>query len=462
MTRMYQITQSFNKHLQLHEHKQYRQFNRFETEIEDTVPAEWLKFNTTGPRIHWKDRRSQMEVTAFGQTDLLHGPDLADFLNLFEHIRKALWSSDPRIRYYGGLSFTRHNHHEPIWKDFGDYYFLLPRYEILQSDSKVVFAINYQEKDVPGIIDELPLIFNFSDENQLIAPTLIDYQHFPGRDEWRGMIDKALNSIQGNAYEKIVLARKTKLSFTENLSPVEIIQNLKSLNPGSIYFLIQPSPMAVFIGGTPELLYQRSGNEIFSEAIAGTRMRGRNEHEDEKYESELLNSEKDRREHRFVMDNVQEILNELCTDIDKCPDVSVLKLSRVQHLYTNFRGKLKPEITDADIISQLHPTPAVGGYPADKALPEIEKLEPFRRGWYAAPVGWLSRDNAHFAVAIRSSLIMGSDMYLYSGAGIVEGSEADLEWEEINNKIANFLRVLNINGEESLEIKSEFISMTQK
>ena len=209
----------------------------------------------------------------------------------------------------------------------------------------------------------------------------------------------------------------------------------------------------MFLGGTPELLYQRSANEIFSEAIAGTRMRGKNEQEDERYESELLNSEKDRREHRFVMDTVRDILKGLCTSVDTCQEVSVLKLSRVQHLYANYCGKLKPGVTDADIISRLHPTPAVGGYPTDRALPEIGRLEPFRRGWYAAPVGWISRDKAHFAVAIRSGLIIGPELYLYSGAGIVEGSEADLEWDEINNKIANFLRILNINGDGPVDIE---------
>ena len=455
MAYLHRTADAFAHHLENSAHEGSGIFNRFEMPVEDTNPAEWLRINTSGPRIHWKDHRSRTEVTAFGKADLLQGPDLADFLNLFDHMRETLRRADPQIRYYGGLSFTRHNHHEQLWKSFGDYYFLLPRYEILQKDNACFFAINYQHQDIAEIKSELPLILNLPEENAPVAPALTGHQHFPDKNEWRTMIGKALQAIRQNKYEKIVLARKTRLHFSEYLNPAEIIQNLKKLNPMSIHFLIQPDPGAVFLGGTPELLYQRSGNEIFSEAIAGTRMRGKNEQEDERYESELLNSEKDRREHRFVMDTVSDILNGLCTSVDTCQEVSVLKLSRVQHLYTNYCGKLKPGITDADIIARLHPTPAVGGYPTDRALPEIKRLEPFRRGWYAAPVGWISHDKAHFAVAIRSGLIIGPELYLYSGAGIVEGSEADLEWDEINNKIANFLRVLNINGDGSVDIGHE-------
>ncbi len=462
MTLADKIAIEFEKYLKSADNNRFSIYNRFEMVIENTVPADWLKFMTAGAKIHWQDRRTRLSVTAFGEADLLSGPDLADFSNLFYKIRHVLENSDPRLRYYGGLSFTRHNHHEPIWRDFGDYYFLLPRYEIIKDPDQTVFAINYRRKDFRKIIEELPDILQATAETAVTAPTMTEKYHLPDRTGWQMMVGQALGAIQSGVYEKIVLARKTKFSFSEPLNPTDILENLKALNPASTYFLFQPKPGAVFIGGTPELLYQRKGSDIFSEAIAGTRMRGKNEQEDEKYEAELLNSEKDRREHRFVMDNVRDILEGLCSEMDSSADVSVLKLSRVQHLYTSFHGTLKPEITDAQIIAQLHPTPAVGGYPTDNALPEIESLEPFRRGWYAAPVGWLARDGAHFAVAIRSGLVLGSNLYLYSGAGIVEGSVADLEWDEINNKIANFLRVLNINGDDSVTAEKEKMSLILK
>ena len=80
--------------------------------------------------------------------------------------------------------------------------------------------------------------------------------------------------------------------------------------------------------------------------------------------------------------------------------------------------------------------------PKVEAIREIEQLENFDRGWYAGPVGWVSRNAAEFAVAIRSGLVEANRLYLYSGAGIVPGSSPETEWEEIESKIANYLKVL--------------------
>jgi menaquinone-specific isochorismate synthase len=118
--------------------------------------------------------------------------------------------------------------------------------------------------------------------------------------------------------------------------------------------------------------------------------------------------------------------------------LTILKLNQVQHLYTQCQGILKPDLTDADILPKLHPTPAVGGFPRTQALQLIEELEPFARGWYAAPVGWVGFDCAEFAVAIRSGLVDLDRLLLFAGAGIVIGSQPEAEWAEIENKIRHF------------------------
>jgi len=74
----------------------------------------------------------------------------------------------------------------------------------------------------------------------------------------------------------------------------------------------------------------------------------------------------------------------------------------------------------------------------------IRDLENFDRGWYAGPVGWVGRDTAEFAVALRCGLLSGQRLSLFSGAGIVEGSRPDLEWEEIEQKIVDFVKVIGI------------------
>jgi menaquinone-specific isochorismate synthase len=131
----------------------------------------------------------------------------------------------------------------------------------------------------------------------------------------------------------------------------------------------------------------------------------------------------------------------LCDRVDADESPELLLLERKQHLISRLGGTLRAGITDTDILRALHPTPAVGGSPRDNALRELPRLEPFSRGWYAAPVGTFGQDSAEFAVAIRSGLVHGRDVNVYSGAGIVEGSDPEREWEEIENKISDFVKV---------------------
>ena len=95
-----------------------------------------------------------------------------------------------------------------------------------------------------------------------------------------------------------------------------------------------------------------------------------------------------------------------------------------------------------------HAPPAVGGTPKDSALEWISRLEDFDRGWYAGPIGWITRDSAEFAVALRCGVLAGDTLSLFSGAGLVEGSEPGDEWLEIEQKITDFTHILG------LEVKS--------
>src|SRR5699024_1519296 len=95
-----------------------------------------------------------------------------------------------------------------------------------------------------------------------------------------------------------------------------------------------------------------------------------------------------------------------------------------------------------DLIKTLHPTPALGGVPTNKALQFIRAEEPFDRGWYGAPIGWLDgAGNSEFAVAIRSGLIQKDEMSLFAGCGVMADSDPEEEYEETAVK---FLPMLSI------------------
>jgi isochorismate synthase EntC len=116
------------------------------------------------------------------------------------------------------------------------------------------------------------------------------------------------------------------------------------------------------------------------------------------------------------------------------------------HLVTPVLGSLRTDANDIDALAlarRLHPSPAVGGTPADAALAAISRLEPFDRGRYAGPVGWVdARGDGAFAVALRCAEIDGNRAVLHAGAGIVAGSRPEAEWAETVAKFEPMLRAL--------------------
>jgi menaquinone-specific isochorismate synthase len=72
-------------------------------------------------------------------------------------------------------------------------------------------------------------------------------------------------------------------------------------------------------------------------------------------------------------------------------------------------------------------------------MARIGECEPFERGCYAAPIGWMNRFEAEFAVGLRSALLNGQNLHVFAGAGIVAGSEPRAEWAETEQKMSTFL-----------------------
>jgi isochorismate synthase EntC len=115
----------------------------------------------------------------------------------------------------------------------------------------------------------------------------------------------------------------------------------------------------------------------------------------------------------------------------------------VQHLESGLTGTLPSAGHVLDLVERLHPTPAVGGYPRDRALSIMRELEETERGWYAGPIGWIDLEGSgEFAVAIRSALIAGAAASLYAGCGIVAGSRPSEEFIETRLKLEPMLAAL--------------------
>lgn len=252
---------------------------------------------------------------------------------------------------------------------------------------------------------------------------------------WIHNVEKALESIVRKELQKVVLARICILELERAADPFAITAALKQKAQGAFVFCLQ-SEKSSFLGATPERLFARKNRKIISEAMAGTRRRGRTTSEDFKYQKQLLLSAKDYREFSYVNSYLQEFLSPLCEAPLSFSPISIHKTQNVQHLYCRSLGQLKEAITDEEILGALHPTPALCGTPKQKAFSMIQDLEPFERGLYGGAIGWTTPDACEWIVGIRSCHLEGKTAILFSGTGIVEGSDPEVEWEELNQKLA--------------------------
>jgi len=265
-------------------------------------------------------------------------------------------------------------------------------------------------------------------------PAITATTSYPDRDGWRANITRSLSAIDRNEIDKIVLARRLDYHFEERIDPVSLMMALRNKNRSSFTIIHQPRPGVAFVSATPERLYLREGRTVAVDAISSTMPRGTTPDEDAILERKLFQDDKLRREHRFVSDTVHSALTSLC---DGEPDIDgprALKLDRIQHIASILTGRLKPDTDDARIIETLHPTPAVAGVPRAKAIEMIVEMEPFVRGWYAGAIGVIDGDRAEFAVGIRSMIVHDESVSVFTGGGIVRGSDPDREWDEIESK----------------------------
>ncbi len=421
---------------------------RFKIPIKTIDPLKWLEAQETTNRIYWADRDTHFAMAGLGSIHTIAAEADIDFTNLFKRLHNFLTKNQAGLRFYGGLRFYECFENDATWQHFGAYRFIIPAIELCQSEAGTFLVCNFHDPAKAKSLLQNIVIPNDSAQpsvttNDILNSTLIKRTDIPHEEAWDKNISAALHAFKARQLDKVVLARKSVFEFEKKINPVKLIQKLRQANSKLFYFLFQFCPQSAFLGGSPELLYRRNGRYIKSEAIAGTRPCGKTPQETAKYGQDLLQCEKDRREHRFVQDSIEKNLRGICENIDIDDHVSLLQLSRVQHLHCRLQGVLSQGVTDDHIIQLMHPTPAVGGIPKEKAIAAIRQLEHFDRGWYAAPIGYISQDEAEFVVAIRSGLIRQNTLSLFSGAGIVEGSNSTSEWEEIENKISNFMKVIS-------------------
>ncbi len=250
-------------------------------------------------------------------------------------------------------------------------------------------------------------------------------------DAFRASVDAAVARIADQQLSKVVLARDLVGHLPAGSDLRRPLTDLALGYPDCWTYAVDG-----FVGSSPETLVSVSHGHVSARVLAGTTSRGSDAEADHDKAVALATSAKDLDEHGFAVTSVVNALAPHSRSLITSEIPFTLKLPNLWHLASDVVGTLSDGSTSLDLIEALHPTAAVAGTPRAEALSLIAELEPFDRGRYAGPVGWVGADgDGEWAVALRSAQVDESgDITAYAGCGIVADSDAEREYLETKMK----------------------------
>ena len=199
-----------------------------------------------------------------------------------------------------------------------------------------------------------------------------------------------------------------------------------------IWHPLESSEFSV-VSSSPELLLKKRGRELSTRPIGGTRPRGESEAEDFAYENDLLSNDKEKSEHRMLVDLETEDLERVCSPgtVETNEFMVVERYSHVMHLVSNVRGTAAEGISNATIVKGVFPGGTITGAPKLRTMEIIEELEPERRGLYTGSIGWFGfNGDFELNVVIRTAFIQNGVVHIQAGAGLVSDSIPEDEYRE--------------------------------
>lgn len=340
------------------------------------------------------------------------------------------------------FSFNRFDAENPapcdeLFDAFPRLRFMLPEIVLIQTDAGSYLQVNSLSPVYQGRVRRfLKQAASAPARTRRTIPHRIEPD---SREDWRRAVGEALAAIDAGVVGKVVLSRRQKLVADEPFSSKDLLVNLIDGDARGAVLLYRYADV-FFCGCTPELLVRKDGARVSSMCLAGTCPAGADEQERRRLADELMADGKNRAEHDYVVRHVREVFRRVCFDVDVPQTPGIMPLTHVQHLHTPAAAQVLDGVSLWELMGDLHPTPAVSGTPVGEARMLIRRIERFNRGFFAGACGYIDvAGDGEFSVGLRTGVFDGETGWLYAGCGIVAGSEADAEYDEIGLKLKTIL-----------------------
>jgi anthranilate synthase component 1 len=270
-----------------------------------------------------------------------------------------------------------------------------------------------------------------------------------GRDRFMQMVEETKEQIREGEVFQLLLSNR--FIQPAEVDPFSYYRVLRGLNPSPYQFFLPYETFAI-AGCSPEVMVRLEAGQILLRPIAGTRKRGKTARRDRELEKELLSDEKERSEHIMLVDlgrnDVGRVAKAGSVKVEAL--MHVQRFSHVMHIVSDVVGQLQEDKDMFDLFMATFTAGTMTGAPKVRAMELIAGLEQSKRGFYSGSVALFGfNGNMDSAITIRSAQIDADRLILHSGAGVVADSRPELEFLEVENKLAATLKsyTLLLEGE---------------
>lgn len=253
---------------------------------------------------------------------------------------------------------------------------------------------------------------------------------------------KFFNELEARRLRKVVLSRCSKVSHDGRIDVFQLFLRACELYPRLFVALVNTPQSGLWLVATPEILLDGEADQWRTIALAGTMQLEGDElmGEGEQARWSAKNIEEQRLVASYLTERLQPLSDHL---VEEGP--RTVRAANLVHLRSDFTFTLLNNARVGDVLTALHPTPAVCGLPKDEALSFILANEHSQRRYYSGFMGPLNilRPSAHLYVSLRCMQITPDNYLMYAGGGLLRDSTEEQEWQETEAKLETMRRLIN-------------------
>ena len=232
-------------------------------------------------------------------------------------------------------------------------------------------------------------------------------------------------AVASGKFAKLVLARTSRQLFNKR-DAHNLFEQICRRYPRAMVMLFDTPQTGMWLMATPEILLEQQKSLYRTMALAGTMPYA---------EGIPTWSDKNKHEQNIVERYIEDAIAPLCKQTIK-DGPQTMRAGNLMHLRTDFRFRLKDNVSKAKLLARLHPTPAVCGLPKDRAKEFILANESIARKYYSGFAGPMNLNGeTHLYVSLRCMNIADDHCVVYAGGGLMSESIAEDEWKETELKL---------------------------